>query len=44
MDKQKSVILQLYIRPLLYHGRKFDIRSYLLVTLLQGRLRGYFYD
>lgn len=30
--------------PLLYHGRKFDIRSYMLVTWVNNVLNGYFYE
>ena len=30
--------------PLLYQGRKFDIRSFMLVTYLNGQMRGYCYE
>ena len=30
--------------PLLYFDRKFDIRSYLLVTYVNNIMNGYFYD
>lgn len=30
-------------KPLLYHGRKFDIRHYMLVTCFAGSIRGYWY-
>lgn len=38
------MILQRYIMPFLYNKRKFDIRSYMLVTLLNGQLRLYSYE
>lgn len=37
--------MQLYLdRPLLYHKRKFDIRCYLLLTSINGILKGYWYQ
>ena len=38
------MILQKYLKPLLYFGRKFDIRSYMLVTNLNNQLRVYCYE
>ncbi len=39
--KQKTYIVQLYIdRPLLFNRRKFDIRCYILMTSINGILKG----
>ena len=31
-------------RPLLYHGRKFDIRHYMIITHMFGVMRAYWYQ
>lgn len=42
--KSRTYIIQKYIyRPLLYFGRKFDIRCYTLVTCYNGNTQAYFY-
>lgn len=42
--ENRTFILQKYIeKPLLYWDRKFDIRQYMIITSLHGRLRAYFY-
>lgn len=44
-DKQKTFIVQKYIeKPALYNQRKFDIRCFAMLTLVNGRLKGYTYD
>lgn len=40
----RSVVLQRYIVPLLYNNRKFDVRFYMLVTLLNKQVRAYCYE
>ena len=41
----KSLILQQYLsNPMLYNGRKFDIRTYMLVAMNNGQLRAYWYQ
>lgn len=40
----RTYIIQEYItNPLLYHGRKFDIRMYMLMTVSNGLLKCYWY-
>lgn len=42
--RMRSYIIQKYCeKPLLYKGRKFDIRLYALTTTVNGNLQGYFY-
>lgn len=41
----KTYIVQAYLdRPLLYNKRKFDLRHYMLVTTLYGKMRAYWYN
>jgi hypothetical protein len=41
----KTYIVQAYLdRPLLYNGRKFDLRHYMLITTLYGKMRAYWYS
>jgi tubulin polyglutamylase TTLL1 len=43
--KFKTYILQQYLdSPFLYKGRKFDIRHYILITRINGVLKGYWYE
>lgn len=40
----RTHIVQAYIeRPLLYHKRKFDIRHFIMMTCVNGCLKGYWY-
>ena len=41
----KTYILQKYIeKPLLFKNRKFDIRHFMVITALHGRIRAYFHS
>lgn len=43
--ERPTVIVQKYIeRPLLVFRRKFDIRVYAMLTSINGRFKGYFYE
>jgi hypothetical protein len=45
LDFSRSYVIQKYIEsPLLYKKRKFDIRTFLLVTTVFGCVKGYFYE
>lgn len=44
-DRQKTFIVQKYIeKPALYNQRKFDIRCFGMLTLINNKLKGYVYD
>ena len=41
----KTYIVQSYIEhPLLYKRRKFDIRHYIMITCVNGYVKGYWYQ
>lgn len=40
---EKTYIIQKYLKPFLYNGRKFDIRHYLLITSVKGNLKAYWF-
>lgn len=41
--EEKTYIIQKYLKPFLYNGRKFDIRHYLLITSIKGNLKAFWY-
>ncbi|CAD8058352.1 unnamed protein product [Paramecium sonneborni] len=40
----ETLVIQEYIKPLLYYKRKFDLYTYLLISQINGVVRVYFYD
>lgn len=42
--RPRTHILQEYILPFLYNKRKFDIRSYILLTSVNGVNKGYWFQ
>ena len=39
----RPLIVQEYLKPFLYNGRKVDIRHFLLVTSHNGHIKGYWF-
>ncbi|CAD8060194.1 unnamed protein product [Paramecium sonneborni] len=40
----ETLVIQQYIKPLLYYKRKFDLYTYMLISQINGVVRVYFYD
>jgi tubulin monoglycylase TTLL3/8 len=41
----RTIIIQKYLEnPFLYNKRKFDIRCYILITTVNGIIKGYWYE
>jgi len=44
-EKKRTYLIQQYLdRPFLYNKRKFDIRCYILMTCINGIMKGYWYQ
>lgn len=44
MEHKELILHEVYIeKPLLYHRRKFDLRHYMMITCVNGILKGYWY-
>lgn len=41
---KSTVIMQKYLMPLLYNKRKFDIRCYVLATVINKNIKAYWYE
>lgn len=44
MGRARTHIIQEYIVPFLYQKRKFDIRTYIIITSLNGYQKGFWYQ
>lgn len=45
LAQHKKIIVQMYIKNLLlYNGRKFDIRTFMIALTVKGRLKFYWYE
>lgn len=42
--QRQTYVIQSYIeKPLLYNGRKFDIRHFILISSINGNIKAYWY-